>query len=104
MKSKTIILLTLFLTTTLFSFKKANEISKCFISFTNANNLTIAEKKRFLKKSTKLRTLWTENGNVEVTRVDGYDVSYNNDKKVELSAPNSYEADQKNELDCLKFL
>jgi hypothetical protein len=111
MKSKIIILPTLLLTVVLLSFKNKNEIGKCFISFTTATNLTAAEPDRLPETSEKNRTVKTENGEVEVTRVDGYRVLYNNDKKVpfvnlkvELSAQDSYETDQKRLLDNLKYL
>ena len=111
MKSKIIIFSTLLLTIVLFSFKNNNEISKCFISFTASTNLTAALPDRLPETSEKVRTVKTENGEVEVTRVDGYRVLYNNDKKVpfvnlkvELSDPNSYENDKKRLLDNLKYL
>jgi len=111
MKSKIIILSTLLLTIVLFSFKSKNEISRCFLSFTTATNLTSAEPDRLPATSEKVRTVKTESGEVEVTRIDGYRVLYNNDKKapfvnlkVELSDPNSYDSDKKRLLDNLKYL
>jgi hypothetical protein len=111
MKSKIIILTTLLLTIVLLSFKNKNEISKCFISFTTATNFTAALPDRLPETSEKVRQVKTENGEVEVTRIDGYRVLYNNDKrvpfinlKVELSDPNSYENDKKRLLDNLKYL
>ena len=111
MKSKIIILSTLLLTIALLSFKSKNEISKCFISFATATNLTAAVPDRLPETSEKIRTLKTENGEVEVTRIDGYRILYNNNKKVpfvnlkvELSDSNSYETDQKRLLDNLKYL
>ena len=111
MKSKIIILSTLLLTIALLSFKSKNEISKCFISFATATSLTAALPDRLPETSEKIRTLKTENGEVEVTRIDGYRILYNNNKKVpfvnlkvELSDPNSYETDQKRLLDNLKYL
>jgi hypothetical protein len=111
MKSKNIILTTLLLTIALLSFTNKNEIGKCFISFTTATNLTAAEPDRLPETSEKVRTVKTENGEVEVTRIDGYRVLYNNNKKVpfvnlkvELSEQNSYDTDQKRLLDNLKYL
>ena len=111
MKSKIIILSTLLLTIALLSFKNINEISKCFISFTTATNLTAAMPDRLPETSEKVRTVKTENGEEEVTRIDGYRVLYNNNKKapfvnlkVELSDPKSYESDKKTLLDNLKYL
>ena len=111
MKSKIIILSTLLLTIALLSFKNINEISKCLISFTTATNLTAAMPDRLPETSEKVRTVKTENGEEEVTRIDGYRVLYNNNKKapfvnlkVELSDPKSYESDKKTLLDNLKYL
>lgn len=111
MKSKVIILSILFSTVVLLGFKHKNEISKCFISFTTATNLTAAEPDRLPETSEKVRTIKTENGEVEVSRIDGYRILYNNEKKVpfvnlkvELSDPNSYENDKKRLLDNLKYL
>lgn len=111
MKSKILVLSTFLLTITLLSFKNKNEISKCYISFTTATGLTAAEPDQLPEKSDMNRTVKTENGEVVVTRIAGYRVLYNNDKKVpfvnlkvELSEQNSYEADQKKLLDNLKYL
>lgn len=111
MKSKIIFLSALVLTVALLSFKNKNEIGKCFISFTTATNLTAALPERLPETSEKIRAVKTENGEVEVTRIDGYRVLYNNDKKVpfvnlkiELSNENSYEADKKALLENLKYL
>ena len=111
MKSKIAILSTFFLTISLLSFKKQNEINKCYISFTNATNLTAAEPDQLPAAAEKNRTVQTENGEVEVTRIDGYRVLFNNNKnvpfvnlKVELSEENSYESDQKKLIDNLRFL
>ena len=111
MKLSLLIIITILLTITLASFKSKNEISKCFISFKTATNLTPAEPDRLPETSEKVRSVKTENGEVEITRIDSYRVLYNNDKKVpfvnlkvELSDENSYETDQKRLLDNLKYL
>lgn len=111
MRTKIILFSTLLLTTALFGFKNRNEISKCFISFSNATNLTAATPDRLPESAEKVRTIKTDEGDVEVTRIDGYRVLYNNNKKVpfvnlkvELSDPNSYENDKKRLLDNLKYL
>ena len=95
----------------LLSFEMKNEINKCLISFTNASNLTAAAPERLPETSEKVRKVKTENGEVEVTRMDGYRVQYNNSKgvsfinlKIELSEPNSYENDKKRVIDNLKYL
>lgn len=99
------------LTTSLLSFKSKSEIDKCFISFTTATNLTFSEPDRLPEDPDKFRTVNTADGEVEVTRTDGYRILYNNNKKVpfvnlkvELSDPDSYEADQKKLVDNLKYL
>lgn len=111
MRSKIIIGSILLLTISLLSFNNRNEISKCFISFTTATNLTAATPDRLPETAEKIRTVKTDDGEVEVTRIDGYRILYNNDKKVpfvnmkvELSAPDSYENDKKRLLDNLKYL
>jgi hypothetical protein len=111
MRSKIIIGSTLLLTIALFGFRNRNEIGKCFISFTSATNLTAATPDRLPETAEKVRKVKTDEGEVEVTRIDGYRVLYNNDKKapfvnlkVELSAPDSYESDKKRLLDNLKYL
>jgi hypothetical protein len=111
MRSKIIVLSTLVATIALFSFKNSNEIGKCFISFTTATNLTAATPERLPETAEKVRTVKTDEGDVEVTRIDGYRIFYNNNKKapfvnlkVELSDPNSYETDKKRLLDNLKYL
>jgi hypothetical protein len=111
MNSKIRIFSTLLLVVALFGFKNKNEIGSCFLSFTTATNLTAAEPDRLPETSEKVRTVKTENGEVEVSRVDGYRILYNNEKKVpfvnlkvELSDQNSYETDQKKLLDNLKYI
>ena len=95
----------------LFSFTIKNEIGQCYISFKTATGLTAAEPDRLPETSEKVRTVKTDNGEVDVTRIDGYRVLYNNEKKapfvnlkVELSEKNSYNKDQKNLIDNLKYL
>ena len=111
MKFKLTFLSTILLTGILLSFTNKNEISQCFISFKTATNLTVDVPDRLPETSEKVRTVKTENGEVEVTRIDGYRILYNNDKKapfvnlkVELSDKKSYDKDQKNLIDNLKYL
>ena len=94
----------------LVSFSYKQEIDACFLSFTG-NNLTAGQPDRLPATSEKTRTLKTEKGSVEVTRVDGYRILYNNDKnapfvnlKVELSDQGAYESDQKGLIDNLRYL
>lgn len=111
MTSKLTLLTTILLTVILVSFTGKNEIGHCYISFKTATNLNAADPERLPKTSEKVRTLKTDNGEVEVSRIDGYRVLYNNDKKapfvnlkVELSEKKSYEKDQKNLIYNLKYL
>src|SRR5574343_171411 len=103
MKSKLALLSTVFLTTLILSFTTINDIGKCYISFKAATNLTVTDPDRLPESSEKVRTVRTDKGDVEVTRIDGYRVLYNNEKnapfinlKVELSDIKSYDKDQKN--------
>jgi hypothetical protein len=99
------------LTTFLLSFTSKNEIDSCYISFKAAKNLTITEPDRLPETSQKARVVKTDNGEVEISRIDGYRVLYHNNKnapfvnlKVELSEKESYSNDQKNLIDNLKYL
>src|SRR4051812_5706275 len=90
------------------SFTGSNKIKQCYIQFKSASNLSASDPDRLPETSEKVRTLNTDNGDVSVSRIDGYRVLYNNKKgvpfvnlKVELSDMNSYEKDQKNILDNL---
>jgi hypothetical protein len=111
MNSKIRFFSTIILAVALFGFSNKNEISNCFLSFTTATNLTAAEPERLPETSEKVRTVKTEYGEVEVSRLDGYRILYNNEKKgpfvnlkVELSDPGFYESDQKKVLDNLKYI
>ena len=111
MKSKLKLLLTIFLTGILLSFTSKNEIRQCYISFKTATNLTVSSLDRLPKSSEKSRSLKTNDGEVKVSRIDGYRVLYNNDKetpfvnlKVELSDKKSYTKDKQNILENLKYL
>lgn len=111
MKSKLNLLSTVLLITLLFGFKTKSEIGQCYLSFESPTNLTALDPDRLPETAEKVRTLKTDHGEVEVTRIDGYRILYNNEKKapfvnlkVELSEEKSYEKDQKNLIDNLKFL
>lgn len=111
MKSKLTLFSTVLLTTLLLSFTSKNEIRQCYISFKTSTNLTVTATDRLPETSIKVRTVKTDNGEVEVTQIDGYRVLYNNDKKapfvnlkVELSESKAYDKDKKNILDNLKYL
>jgi hypothetical protein len=111
MKTKITILLTLLLSIAFLSFISKNEIGQCYISFKTPTNLTAAEPEQLPETSEKVRTVKTDNGEVEITRIDGYRILYNNEKKapfvnlkVELSENKSYEKDEKNLIDNLKYL
>ena len=111
MKSKLTLLSVILTTSILLSFKGKNEIEQCYISFKSATNLTVGIPDRLPETSDKKRTVNTEQGEVEVTRINGYRVLYNNEKKapfvnlkVELSDKKSYVKDQKNLIENLKYL
>ncbi|MGN6532435.1 MAG: hypothetical protein ACTHK0_11885 [Ginsengibacter sp.] len=111
MKRKLITLPTILMTIFYLSFTNKNEIGQCYISFKTSTNLIPSEADRLPESSEKIRIVKTENGEVEVTRIDGYRVLYNNEKKVpfvnlkvELSEKSAYQQDQKNLIDNLKYL
>jgi hypothetical protein len=111
MKSKLTLFLTILLTVLLLSFTNKNKIGQCYISFKTATSLTTADPDQLPENSEKVRTVKTDNGEVEVTRIDGYRVLYNNEKKapfvnlkVELSENKYYDNDQKNLIKNLKYL
>jgi hypothetical protein len=111
MKSKIFLCSILLLTLIFLSFIPKNKISNCFLSFTTATNLTAASPDRLPDGSEKFWSVTTDSGEVNVSRMDGYRILYNNVKKVpfvnlkvELSDPKSYESDQKKLLDNLKYL
>lgn len=98
------------LTITLLGFKNKDEISNCFIAFNTATGLTATKPDRLPETAEKTRTVTTEHGEVEITRLDGYRVLYNNDKgvpfvnlKVELSAPDAYATDQQRLIENLEY-
>ena len=111
MKTKIIISTTILLAISFLSFTTKNEIGNCFISFKTASHLIAAEPDKLPEASEKFRVLDTEKGEVEITRIAGYRILYNNDKKVpfvnlkvELSDQNSYNTDQKKIINNLKYL
>ncbi len=71
MKSKLTLLSVILTTIILLSFKGKNEIEQCYISFKSATNLTVGIPDRLPETSDKKRTVNTEQGEVEVTRIDG---------------------------------
>ncbi len=103
---------TLLVITALYSFSpKQNEISNCYINFNKASKLSMASPERLPATAEKERQLQTENGEVEVSRLDGYRVLYNNkykvpfiNVKVELSDSESYGKDTAYILENLKYL
>jgi len=111
MKYCTSLASTLLLMFAVVSFQIKNEIGNCFISFQGTTNLVAAQPERLPENAEKFRAVTTDSGEVNITRIDGYRILYNNNKevpfvniKVELSAENSYISDQKKLLDNLKFL
>ncbi|WP_160144032.1 hypothetical protein [Chryseolinea soli] len=111
MKSKLNLLSIILLTASLFGFAAENEIGQCYISFKSPTNLTPLDPDRLPETSEKVRALKTDHGEVEVTRIDGYRILYNNGKsapfvnlKVELSEEKSYQKDRQNLIDNLKYV
>jgi len=111
MRTNVTIILVFLISSVFLSFTYINEIGNCFISFTNPGNLTATAPGRLPATSEKVRTIKTDKGEVEVSRIDGYRVLYTNNKKapfvnlkVELSEKNSYANDKKNLIDNLKFI
>jgi hypothetical protein len=101
----------LILTVFLLSFTGKEEIGSCYISFFNASGLTAFEPERIPETADKFRTLMTDQGEVQVTRTDGYRILYGNAKKavfvnlkVELSEKGTYEENKKNIRENLKYL
>lgn len=93
------------------SFQTKNEIGNCFISFQGTTNLVAAKPERLPEHAEKFRAVKTDSGEVDISRIDGYRILYNNKMevpfvniKLELSAGDSYTSDQKKLLDNLKFL
>jgi len=73
--------------------------------------LKSAEPERLPATASKVRTLKTEAGQVEITCIDGYRILYNNSKKVpfvnlkvERYEPQAYQHDIKGIVDNLKYL
>ncbi|MEO6304211.1 MAG: hypothetical protein ABIP51_13680 [Bacteroidia bacterium] len=96
---------------TAFSFTVQYEIGNCYLSFKKQDKLTAASPDRLPETAEKTRTVNTEKGEVEISCIDGYRILYNNEKKapfvnlkVELSAKDSYEKDQKSLIDNLTYL
>jgi hypothetical protein len=86
-------------------------IANCFINFKAASGLKMAAPERLPADAEKLRKLPTSNGDVDVSRLDGYRIIYNNKKKapfidvkVELSDAASYGKDTVNILNNLQYL
>src|SRR5882724_8367728 len=94
-------LFAIFQITVLSGFTDKNEIGRCYLSFTEASNLKAVDPDRLPESSEKIRSLKTESGDVDVTRIDGYRILFNNEKKVpfvnlkiELSEKGSYSKDK----------
>src|SRR5690348_15970355 len=84
----------------LFSFIEERKIPNCYISFSNAASLTMQPADRLPETVEKFRKLPTIYGNIKISRIDGYRVLYQNEKKapfvnlkVELSKEESYAFD-----------
>src|SRR5450432_2920549 len=111
MKSKLKLFSTLLLAIVFLNFTYKIEIPSCYLSFTTSTNLTAAKPERLPESAEKYRTLQTDSGQVEVSRIDGYRILYNNSKnvpfvnlKVERSKKDSYKADQNKLIDNLNYI
>ena len=111
MKSKLKVFSTLLLAILFLNFTYKIEIPSCFLSFTTSGNLTAANPERLPESAEKYRVIPTDSGQVEVSRIDGYRILYNNEKhvpfvnmKVERSKKDSYKADQNKLIDNLNYL
>jgi hypothetical protein len=92
-------------------FTSDNEIGKCYLAYKGTSELKAAEADRLPSTANKTRKLPTDNGEKDLTILDGYRILYNNKKnapfvnvKVELSDPSRYGADTTNVLANLKHL
>lgn len=102
---------TILLAVFLFSFTGKNEIGQCYIAFKHATRLSQADPERLPEGAEKTRLVNTDQGEVEISRIDGYRILYLNDKKapfanvkVELSEAGAYEKDKNNLLNNLRYL
>lgn len=109
--SKLLLFTSIVICTFLLSFIDRYQIDSCYISFKTATGLVTATPERISKNSEMARTVKTEDGEVEVTRIDGYRVVYSNEKnaqfvnvKAELSKKNAYLIDQKKLVDNLNYM
>ncbi|MFN6945163.1 MAG: hypothetical protein ACK4ND_09465 [Cytophagaceae bacterium] len=104
-------LLTLAIIVLFAGFTTKHGIDNCFVSFDTASNHKMTSPDRLPGSSEKTRMVITNQGEVKVSRIDGYRILYNNDKKapfvnlkVELSDKKSYKSDKKNLLEHLSYL
>jgi len=111
MKSKLALATAFILSLSLFSFVPKDKIGNCFISFKGSTTLTAQVPDRLPETSEQVMHLETTKGDVEITRIDGYRILYNNDKKapfvnlkVELSKANSYGNDTIGLIENLRYL
>jgi hypothetical protein len=111
MKSRYLISLMLLCLVILSSATIKVEIENCFISFSTPTNLTFTKSDRLPETSEKFRKIKVDSGEVEITRIDGYRILYNNNKnvpfvnlKIELSDKKSFEFDKTAIIENLKYL
>jgi len=93
------------------SFTMKYEIAPCYLNFKTATDLTALDPERLPASTGQTRTLNSNNGDIEVTRIDGYRILYKNSSnapfvnlKIELSKETSYLKDQQNLLENLNYL
>lgn len=96
---------------TMSAFTDYNGINECYLIFNNPTNLTKADIDKLGYDAKRTRELTTDNGEVQITCIDGYRIIYLNDKKVpfmnikvELSATGEYEKDKQKIINNIKYL
>lgn len=104
-------LLSIILFTIFVSFKPKENIKPCFLSFKSKNGLSADTPERLPDGVDKTRQIKTLNGEVSISRIDGYRILYINDKKapfvnlkVELSDHTLYAQDTMSIKENLAYL
>ena len=111
MKSNFKILSTLLLAIVFLSAAPKSKIEPFFITFNTTEKLKPSEPDVIQKDAEKFKIVETDLGGVKVTRLEGYKITYNTEQKlaavnlkVELSDKKSYEKDQMNLINNLRFM
>jgi hypothetical protein len=111
MKATINVLSTLLLAALFLSATPKGKIEEYYISFNALTDLTPAEPDMILKNAEKYKIVNTNLGEVKVTRLEGYKITYNTKQKlpsvnlkVELSDKKSYEKDKMNLINNIRFI